>query len=482
MNEEIYYLRACTLIRLERLQEALTDLDKALKLDSQYEKAYYEKGNILSKLSKPELANEAYAKVLEINPDNPDVQSMFAYNAGNYQEAIKYFNMILKQEPDNLDAYYYKGKALSQIGKYEDAMASYKAALDIKPDLQTALYAQAELYYQLKNYNLAYEGFSKTQNFVGDARYYMAKVHYDFGSYQAVVNMLNPCKTLKEYNIKALSFYNLAQYWSAATMLEEAIKMDPKAVETYINYANLLADLGQFNGALVYYNKAITINPNISMIYYRKAEVLSLLWKKPEAIENLDKAIELDPSREVLYLCKKSGDYSLLGKDRESFSSLEKAYNLVKVQGLSKELQENEISYINTVISRFVNEAYYEKIEDKKYFLLKKLITPIENQLKEFYKFVEEKFKVQDTSVVISKEEQELIDEYLSLTSCSNQVTLESLLQTTEEDRKAFKEYYQTNNIVCNNMCKVSDFMWIGVSDLSSDIGLSGGIYQITSE
>lgn len=478
LNEESYYLRACTLVKLERLKEALGDLDKALKLDPQYEKAHYERGNILFKLGKTNLAQESYSKVLEINPDNPDVQSMLAYNAGNYREAANYFNRILLQEPNNLDAYYYKGKALSQIGDYDEAMVCYKAVLNINPNFQAALYGQAELYYLLKNYDLAYQSFSKTQNFAVDAKYYMAKIHYDFQLYQSVASMLNPCKTVKEYNIKAMALRALEKYWSAANILEEAIILYPDALDSYVNYAALLVDLGKYDGALTYCDKAININPNIATIYYQKAEVLSLLWKKIEAIENLDKAIELDQQREVLYLCKKSGEYILIGNDKESFDCLEKAYNLVKAQGLNKELQENEVNYINTILNRFVNELYYEKIDNKKHLSIKGIITPIEKQLKEIYKFVTSKFN-EKANIAVSKVEQELIDEYLSLINCDRQITLESILQTTVEDREAFKKYYEKFNADCSNVCKVDGFTWVEVSSILPDVGLSGNALQI---
>lgn len=475
LDEEVYYLRAKVLARLERLPEALEDLDKALKLNPQHEQVHYEKGNIYSKLGQAQLATESYAKVLEINPDNEDVRAMFAYNSGNYQEAINYFDKILAKDTNDLYTYYYKGNSLYYIGNYQAAIEQFDKALKINPDFAAANYGYALTAYKFKNYHLACGYFQKAQNFA-DSQYYKAKIYYDLQEYQIVINNLGSCNTAKEYNIGGLAYHKLGQYRSAVYMLEEAIKLEPDFIEAYLNYADLFVELGQIEGALIYYDRAIEIDPNVAQIYYKKSEILSILWKKTEAIECLDKAMELDPERSALYLSKKSREYSLLGEEDKALGCTSNVFTLVKTFGLNLEFSGEEIKYINHVLDNYAENKHYERQEGKILQTLKEFLTPLENSIKEIVSFLKEHFKKNDV-IEISADQHAVIDEYLSLINCNKDVTLESLLEITEEDKEAFMEFYQSSS--CMEQSTLESFCSLNFVNIQPDICLAGNLYQV---
>ena len=349
LNEEIYYCKANTLDKLGRLEEALEDLDKAMKLKPQYEEALYAKGLILSKLGKQEEATECFAQVLEINPNNPDVKGMFAYNSEKYQEATNYFNKILAQNPEDVDTLYYMGNTLYNLGQYQEAIEYFSKAEKIMPNFSAALHGQGLINYKLKNYHLASTFFHKAKNYA-DSRYYIAKMFYDFYEDQRVVNFLGNCNTVKECNIKGLSLYRLKNHWEAGGAFESAISLGKNSAESYVNYANLLTDIGELEGALLHYDNALAIDPNMAKAYYGKYKILSTIWEKRKAIEYLDKAIELDTDNAVLYLCRKSVEHSALKEDEEPLACLNKAYGLAKIQGLSQKMDEEELLAVNQLL------------------------------------------------------------------------------------------------------------------------------------
>lgn len=51
------------------------------------------------------------------------------YNQGNYTEAIKYFDSVLSVDPTNIDAIFYKGAALSSLGKSSEAVPFINKAI-----------------------------------------------------------------------------------------------------------------------------------------------------------------------------------------------------------------------------------------------------------------------------------------------------------------------------------------------------------------
>ena len=66
-------------------------------------------------------------------------------NQGNYQEAIPYYDNVLQQEPDNVNALYNKANALENLEEYEDALEYYDKALQIEPEDPYTLEANARI-------------------------------------------------------------------------------------------------------------------------------------------------------------------------------------------------------------------------------------------------------------------------------------------------------------------------------------------------
>ncbi len=68
---QAYYIRANVYIKLENYQKALTDLDKVIELKSEFvAEAYRNKCEIYKKLDDYQQAIKKYTKTIEINPDN----------------------------------------------------------------------------------------------------------------------------------------------------------------------------------------------------------------------------------------------------------------------------------------------------------------------------------------------------------------------------------------------------------------------------
>ena len=74
-----------------------------------------------------------------------------AYESGDYEAAIEYFQKAIAIEPDAAYGYHYLGRAYIKQKKYEKAIDNFEDAIKIKPD-----YAEAWL-----QMGLAYLGLGK---------------------------------------------------------------------------------------------------------------------------------------------------------------------------------------------------------------------------------------------------------------------------------------------------------------------------------
>jgi len=111
---EYLYLKSEKLYYDGNLTDALSELDKILKINKDYSKAYKLMGTIYIEKNDPKNAERAFLECLRLNLDDPEV-------------------------------YYEIGKLLEYQGKFKDAVNSYEVALRIKPDYVDALFKSGKL-------------------------------------------------------------------------------------------------------------------------------------------------------------------------------------------------------------------------------------------------------------------------------------------------------------------------------------------------
>lgn len=53
--------------------------------------------------------------------------------AGNFEDALSYFEQAIILEPSNSDLWNQKGSALRSLGRYDDALECFNRALELDP-------------------------------------------------------------------------------------------------------------------------------------------------------------------------------------------------------------------------------------------------------------------------------------------------------------------------------------------------------------
>jgi len=60
--------------------------------------------------------------------------------SGDFQQAINFYNLAIKQNPNFSEAYLGLGMAYKELGKYNDAYAATQKAIELKPNYYQAYY------------------------------------------------------------------------------------------------------------------------------------------------------------------------------------------------------------------------------------------------------------------------------------------------------------------------------------------------------
>jgi predicted Zn-dependent protease len=135
------YARAAAYFRSADLDSALPEIDSLIAERPGYAYFWELKGQILVESSRPKEGVPAYAKAVELAPDEPLIQASYGAallateDPAVVEQAKKHLNRAIQDEPDNGMAWYYLADAYSRTG--DDA----RAAL-----------ATAERYYALRQY------------------------------------------------------------------------------------------------------------------------------------------------------------------------------------------------------------------------------------------------------------------------------------------------------------------------------------------
>jgi predicted O-linked N-acetylglucosamine transferase (SPINDLY family) len=128
--------RGMALRHLGRLEEALSDFDRALTLKSDAE-TFNGRGNTLKDMKCFEEALASYDRALGIRPEYPTA----SYNRGlalselrRFDEALASYDRALKIRPNFAEALGARGIALQQLKRYDEALISFDRALGMKGD------------------------------------------------------------------------------------------------------------------------------------------------------------------------------------------------------------------------------------------------------------------------------------------------------------------------------------------------------------
>jgi predicted O-linked N-acetylglucosamine transferase (SPINDLY family) len=132
--------RGFALAGLKRFDEALTALDRAIALNSEYFDAYCGHGHVLQELRRYEAAVASYDEAIALDPDA--LRAHPAYSSRGFalkelkrlEEALASYDRAIALEDTDAEVRINRGGVLQEMGRHEAAIASYDRAIELKPD------------------------------------------------------------------------------------------------------------------------------------------------------------------------------------------------------------------------------------------------------------------------------------------------------------------------------------------------------------
>jgi len=285
-NADLFNHRAELYIKAEKLNDALSDVNKAIALNSKLPVAYLTLSDIYLLQGKPGNALEAIQKSIAIDNKYAEAYLRLAklyLIMKDYEKTGENINKVLNLDPNNAKAFFLRGFALEEKGDTVKAVESYQKATTLDPQYFDA-YIQLGSLYTLKKSPLAAGYFNSALNIRPKSQetLYMLGMFYQennqpdqaLGIYKRMI-VLDSSNKIPYYNSGYVNLVYLKKFKEGADFFSKAIKIDSKYIEAYFNRGycyELMGDIAKAHGD---YEKALKITPN----YPKAVEGLNRLDK-----------------------------------------------------------------------------------------------------------------------------------------------------------------------------------------------------------
>lgn len=141
---EAFIMRATAYLKAGRYKDAINDFNRALKNDPGDFRLYKNRASAYAGLKEWQAAISDISFYLKYFEN--DIQSLYqcgdyCYEAGDYINALRYFNQVLKEDPNNSMFYKARGKTYLKTSTYQYAMKDLAMSLDLNPqDAETWMF------------------------------------------------------------------------------------------------------------------------------------------------------------------------------------------------------------------------------------------------------------------------------------------------------------------------------------------------------
>jgi len=238
-----------------------------MKSEDKFEKASkkYDEGN----LSRSE---DILLEIVRDQPDNTDAfyfLSELSFRRGDYDSAAQYIRNALQYDPENAEAYCNLGFILREAGRFDDAEQCYLKALQLNPHLPEAHLSLGNVY-------------KEKEQFEDAIRVYQKALQLDPDAPEVYSNLGIACQ-------------KAGRFAEAVVYSLKAVALNPDGANMHYNLGIALQENGQLEEAIQCYQKASQLAPDDAGVYNNLAFALQENRRPYEAIPYYRKAIQLAP-------------------------------------------------------------------------------------------------------------------------------------------------------------------------------------------
>jgi tetratricopeptide (TPR) repeat protein len=273
-NDTLLYLRASTYYKLDAFDEALADLEKAMRIDSMQPAHYHLLADVLLDYARPNDSKKAI-EVLKLAAQRfPDriptllKLSEFQLIVKKHGDALATLDKILQRDPQNAEAYYMAGRVALDKGDTTYAIASLQKSVKIDVDNADAWFFLGRIFANRNNP--------------------LAVQYYD--------NALRVDSTyLEAQEFKAVFFKKKGDFDKAFAIYRDLLLRDPDYANAYFDMGVIYLELDSFSKAYDNFNIATKVDPIFVKAYYYRGVASEKMGNLEAALADYKQANGMSP-------------------------------------------------------------------------------------------------------------------------------------------------------------------------------------------
>jgi tetratricopeptide (TPR) repeat protein len=273
-NDSLLYSRAVAYYELDAYDEALTDLNEALKLDSLQPRYYHLLADVLLDYARPNDSRRAIEVLKLANRRFPNrIQTLlklseFQLIVKKHGDALATLDQILQRDPQNAEAFYMAGRVALDQGDTTNALSSLQKSVILDAENGDAWIFLGRIF-SLRNNPTAVQCFDnalrvdstdlQAREYKG--AFYKRKGEFDkaFKIYRDII-IRNP-DYANAYFDMGMMYLEMDSLPQAYTSFDIATKTDPIFVKAYYWRGKAAEEQGNFPAALADYRQAYGMSP-----------------------------------------------------------------------------------------------------------------------------------------------------------------------------------------------------------------------------
>lgn len=153
-TRDVFGSRAVIYLKRGQINEALADLDQAIKLDPNFFDAYMNRGTAYGLLGRAKEALMDFDQALKLNSNSADAhvnRAIMLISLARPKDALLDADDAVSITPENIKAHLLRAQVFLALGRVQDGLREYEVILRINPKEPMALLNRGEVYLFLKD-------------------------------------------------------------------------------------------------------------------------------------------------------------------------------------------------------------------------------------------------------------------------------------------------------------------------------------------
>ena len=270
-NAALYYARAEADFGLDGFDEAISDLNQAIAIDSSKAEYYHLLADAYLDYFKSYKALKTMETAASRFPQRiPTLLKLseFQMILRLHKESMQSIDRVLKIDPQNAEAFFMFGMNFKQTGDTARAINSFQTAIENDPDLVDAWINLGQLHAALGNT--------------------IAKRYFE------TATRIDP-KNIEALHAQGYYLQSIGDLKGSLAVFKKINRIDPNYAEGYFNAGLLLMDMDSIESAYKKFDATIKASPVHIQAFFYRGVAAEIMGKKQQARADYEQALKLAP-------------------------------------------------------------------------------------------------------------------------------------------------------------------------------------------